>query len=109
VERSKPEHDLEGIKRLVACGHCRVTIKAQQFGYELGYSPTEIKDTILGLEKCNFKKSITERANYRIWQDVYIKKIKELELYIKVKITKGEEPETVILSFKRNGDEREKP
>lgn len=42
-------------------------------------------EEVLNLEKGDFYQSITEFQNYKVWQDVYKKKIKGMSVYIKFK------------------------
>jgi hypothetical protein len=124
VQKRRLSHDLERIKELISKKRCKVTITAEQFGGELGFSASDIQDVVLELDKRNFTKSITERANSKAWQDVYRIQIArdeeaesslgtavqdDLDLYVKLKIAMiaGEET-SVVLSFKKYGEERTK-
>lgn len=109
MDWNSPKYDLQEVKRLIREGQCRITITALQFGNELGFSGTEIKDVVLGLAKGDFQKSTSEIRNNRVRQDVYRKEARGIDLYIKLKIAQGEERGILILSFKEYGDTRMKP
>lgn len=105
----KQSYQLSEVKELISNGSARSTITAQQFAHELGFTRTEIMDTVLSLEKGDFFHSINERANHKSWQDVYKKEVRGILLYIKLKIASVGDREVVILSFKRDGELRGKP
>lgn len=102
MDKPKPTYQLTKIKELVGDGLCKLTISAEQTAHSLGFSASEVKDVILGLERNDFYKSTTEHYNHKVWQDVYIKRIERIDLYIKLKIVEMEDTYLLILSFKED-------
>ncbi|MBW1649565.1 MAG: type II toxin-antitoxin system MqsR family toxin [Deltaproteobacteria bacterium] len=77
-----------------------LTNTSRQTAHNIGFSQTEIIDTISGLEAKDFYKSTTEFYKQNIWQDVYKPTAKGYFLYVKFKITK-DKIRLIITSFKR--------
>ena len=102
MDKSKPTYRLEDIRRLICEGACRLTITARKTATSIGFSETEVQDTVLSLETNNFYKSVTEYRNHRVWQDVYKKTVGDLKLYIKLKIVNIRGQLLVIMSFKED-------
>jgi motility quorum-sensing regulator / GCU-specific mRNA interferase toxin len=96
----KATFDLEKVKGLITTGRCRITKKAFDCAVELGYATKrEVENRVLGLSRTDIVKTMTTDADNKIWQDVYkSKEDDEVELYIKIQISKEEE--AVIISFK---------
>lgn len=102
VEKLKPTYLLNDVKKLVQEKRCKLTRHAEQSTHSLNFSATEAKEFILSLEPKDFIKSMTDNYNHKKWQDVYIKKHDEINLYIKLKITAQN---LLILSFKQDTSE----
>lgn len=83
-------------------GRCRLTQKTLQSTHALGFSRTEAYEIVVDLDQKDFVKSTTERTNHRTWQDVYKKRVRSLDLYIKLKIVDLEGQHVLILSFKKD-------
>ncbi len=66
----------------------------------LGFSETEVIDTILDLKQSDIYKSMTTHQSTRIWQDVYKTSKNNIDLYIKLQISNNNEG--VVVSFKKD-------
>lgn len=104
MEKLKPTYQLDDVKRLIREKRCNLTFKAKRSAHSLGLSETEAKEFILTLETKDFFKSITEYFNHKVWQDVYKKTHREINLYIKLKISEHKGQYLLILSFKPDTD-----
>jgi motility quorum-sensing regulator / GCU-specific mRNA interferase toxin len=84
MEKRKPTHDLDAIKRAFARpGDLVVTVKALQTAAELGCGVEEIIEIIRIIDAKNFFKSMTAYAEHTVWMDVYFVQSRFGELYIK--------------------------
>lgn len=95
-----PSYNLAKLKGLVENEETRhFTRSSFKDATNLGFSETEMVDTILSLEELNFYKTMPSKDSITIWQDVYHITAKEIELYIKLQ----ESPKNrgVIISFKK--------
>ena len=102
VEAFKPRYPLRTIKALIKKkAVISPNIKVLQSATEIGFSIEEAYEEILNLERKDFRKSITEYFNHRVWQDVYKKRIKDVPVYIKFKIVKRDNC-FLLLSFKKD-------
>ena len=102
MRKQKPNFPLVEVKKLVAAGRCKLVETAKQTAYSLGFSETEAKDVVASLESQDFRKSETDFHNNSSWQDYYSKKVKDLRLFIKLKIAPVDGGLVLILSFKRD-------
>ncbi len=102
MDKLKPEYPLEQIKSLIAGGQCKLTGKSIRSAHSLGFSETEAKDVVLDLERKDFYKSTNEFNNYKVWQDVYKKKVGNVNLYIKLKVAEIGNLMVLIMSFKKD-------
>ncbi len=91
---------LEDVGRLIDSGQWLLPLGAKKSADTLGFSETEAIDIVCTLERKDFYKSTTENYNNKIWQDVYKKKVDDLRLYIKLKISVIDDQELVVTSFK---------
>lgn len=102
MRKSRPHYPLNEVKRLIDSGQCKFVQTAKQTAHSLGYSESESRDVVATLEMKDFTKSETEFYNNSVWQDYYSKRVSEVDLFIKLKITHIEEQVVLVLSFKRD-------
>lgn len=99
MEKWRPTYDLEAIKvALGSVDRLAMTTSALQDATALGFDRGGIVETILGIERRMFFKSMTTFADHRVWQDVYHVPARGLALYVKFQadvIT-----EFTVMSFK---------
>jgi motility quorum-sensing regulator/GCU-specific mRNA interferase toxin len=84
VEKRRPTYDLDGIK--AALGSVRtlaMTTTALRDATSLGFDRGGVVETILGIERGMFHKSMTTFADHRLWQDVYYVPTPDFVLYVK--------------------------
>jgi len=62
----------------------------------LGFDDDEVIEIIMSLVHQDLYKSMTTYSDNKIWQDVYHKRVNNLELYIKLQMTS----EAIVISFK---------
>ncbi|HEY9211593.1 MAG TPA: type II toxin-antitoxin system MqsR family toxin [Ancylobacter sp.] len=99
MEKRRPTYDLEAIKlALGSVDRLAMTTSALRDATALGFDRGGIVETILGIERRMFFKSMTTFADHRVWQDVYHVPARGLTLYVKFQadvIT-----EFTVMSFK---------
>ncbi|MFH1558336.1 MAG: type II toxin-antitoxin system MqsR family toxin [Pseudomonadota bacterium] len=99
MEKRRPTYDLEAIKlALGSVDRLAMTTAALRDATALGFDRGGIVETILGIERRMFFKSMTTFADHRVWQDVYHVPARGLTLYVKFQadvIT-----EFTVMSFK---------
>lgn len=99
MEKARPTYDLEAIK--VALGSTEtlaMTSSALRGAMALGFDRAGVVETIAGMDRRMFYKSMTTFADHRVWQDVYHVPARGMHLYVKFQadvIT-----EFVVMSFK---------
>lgn len=99
MEKARPTYDLEAIK--VALGSTEtlaMTSSALRDAMALGFDRAGVVETIAGMDRRMFYKSMTTFADHRVWQDVYHVPARGMLLYVKFQadvIT-----EFVVMSFK---------
>lgn len=84
MEKRRPTYDLEAVK--VAIGSVEalaITSSAYLEATALGFDRAGIVETIVGIERSMFYKSMTTIADHRVWQDVYHVPARGLVLYLK--------------------------
>lgn len=97
MEKNKPHHSRDTIKKLIEAGNVSVTATAIKDSMILGIDRDCMLKTVCMLTAKDFYKSITSYSDPQCWQDVYHSRIKnELIIYIKLTITDG----VLVLSFK---------
>ena len=103
MEKRKPHHDLNKLKRLFKKESSRViTATAQKGAVAFGYMDEEdIVEVINKLGRQNFYKSMTYYYNSEVWQDVYKIKDDEKDLYIKLQLS-TDKIKTVLIQFKQD-------
>ena len=99
MEKRRPTYDLEAIKLAIGSVETlAMTTTALRDATALGFDRGGIVETIGGIERSMFFKSMTTFADHRVWQDVYHVPARGLTLYIKFQadvIT-----EFTVMSFK---------
>lgn len=101
MEKKKPHYDLDELKELVKNDKTRhITYLSIQNAHKIGFSETEIVETILLLDIGAFYKSMTSYGSHTLWQDVYKLSKKGLNLYVKVQ--KSKDGKCVIIDFKQD-------
>lgn len=99
MEKKRPTYDLEAIKSaLGSIETLAMTSSALRGAIGLGFDRSSVSETIAGIERRMFFKSMTIFADHRVWQDVYHVPARGLGLYVKFQadvIT-----EFVVMSFK---------
>lgn len=99
MEKKRPTYDLEAIKSaLGSIETLAMTSSALRDAIGLGFDRSSVAETIAGIERRMFFKSMTTFADHRVWQDVYHVPARGLGLYVKFQadvIT-----EFVVMSFK---------
>lgn len=98
MEKRTPHCNLPVIKSLIEEGKVRATGSAFSGAREMGInSMAGMCAVIMALTTADFYKSMTTRADHRIWQDVYRTKIADgNEVYLKLTVIDG----VLIVSFK---------
>ena len=97
----KFKNTLRIAQELVRQEKCTVSKGAIIAGASLGFSETEIKESISKLTKDNFYHSTQEKHNPKVSQDVYKLQLRNVNLYIKYKIVDNG-AELIITSFKED-------
>jgi motility quorum-sensing regulator/GCU-specific mRNA interferase toxin len=99
MEKKRPTYDLEAIKAaLGSVGTLAMTTVALRDSAALGFDRVAVAETIAGIERRMFYKSMTTYADHRLWQDVYHVPARGMTLYVKFQadvIT-----EFMLMSFK---------
>jgi len=99
MEKRRPTYDIDAIKQ--TCGSIEtlaMTSSALRDATALGFDRSAIAETIVGIDRKMFFKSMTTFADHRVWQDVYHVPARGLTLYVKFQadvIT-----EFTVMSFK---------
>lgn len=62
----------------------------------LGLGPAAIVETLISLERANFRKSMTTYADHRVWQDVYCAVTEAGMVYLKLTVI----DDVLVVSFK---------
>lgn len=84
MEKRRPTYDLQAIKvALGATDTLAMTTTALCDALALGFDRAGVVETIAGIERDMFFKSMTTHADHRIWQDVYHVPARGLMLYVK--------------------------
>jgi motility quorum-sensing regulator / GCU-specific mRNA interferase toxin len=99
AEKRRPTYDLEAFKRASSSAdRLPATGSALRSALALGFGRQEIVDTVEGMRREHFYKSMTAYADHRAWQDVYHVPSAAGLLY--VKFTADLVTEFRLLSFK---------
>lgn len=99
MEKKKPHYALDAIRQVVATRRVNAfTATALVGAAQLGLSPDEAVEIVLGMKHGAFYKSMTTHADHTIWQDVYNVVLKSRQVaYIKVTLR---ENGSVVIQFK---------
>jgi motility quorum-sensing regulator / GCU-specific mRNA interferase toxin len=99
MDRRKPDYDLATIKNAFADPKAlNRTFTAKQGADELGMDDAAVVAVIQALKASDFDRSMTSKADHRVWQDVYRPRVKRRELY--VKFTLDSQGALLLISFK---------
>jgi motility quorum-sensing regulator / GCU-specific mRNA interferase toxin len=96
MEKRAPHRQLPVIRAMIQAGRVRITLTALAGGAALGFDADGIVGIVMTLTPKDFYKSMTTRADHRIWQDVYRPATPAGKVYMKLTVT----DEVVIVSFK---------
>lgn len=84
MEKRRPTYDLDAIKTaLGSVDRLTMTSSALRDAIALGFDRAGIVETITGIERKMFYKSMTTLADHRVWQDVYHVPARGMMLYVK--------------------------
>ena len=84
MEKLCPTYDLEAIKSaLGSVETLAITSSALRDAIALGFDRNSVAETITGIGRRMFYKSMTTFADHRVWQDVYHVPARGLVLYVK--------------------------
>jgi motility quorum-sensing regulator/GCU-specific mRNA interferase toxin len=96
VEKRSPHCKLSVVHSLIATGKVRATVSALAGGAALGFDFEAIVSVVQSLRPRDFYKSMTTRADHRIWQDVYRPATTGGAVYLKLTVI----DDVLIVSFK---------
>jgi len=72
MEKQRPTYDLDAIKSaLGSVETLAMTSSALRDAMALGFDRNGVAETIQGIDRRMFYKSMTTFADHRVWQDVY--------------------------------------
>jgi motility quorum-sensing regulator / GCU-specific mRNA interferase toxin len=84
MEKRRPTYEIAAIKLAIgAIDKLAMTVSALRDASRLGFDRAAIVETIVGIERRMFVKSMTTFADPRVWQDVYHVPARGLTLYVK--------------------------
>jgi motility quorum-sensing regulator/GCU-specific mRNA interferase toxin len=99
IEKRRPTYDLEAIKTaLGSVETLAMTSSALRDAMTLGLDRAGVVETILGVDRRMFFKSMTTFADSRVWQDVYHVPTRDLVPYVKFQADVV--TEFTVMSFK---------
>jgi motility quorum-sensing regulator/GCU-specific mRNA interferase toxin len=99
MEKKRPHYSLDAIRQIVVARRVNAfTATALVGAAQLGLSPDEAVDAVLGMKPGAFYKSMTTHADHTIWQDVYHVVLRSRRVaYVKVTLR---ENGIVVIQFK---------
>lgn len=99
MEKKRPHYSLDAVRQIVVVRRVNAfTATALVGAAQLGLSPDEAVEVVLGMKHSAFYKSMTTHADHTIWQDVYHVGLKSRRVaYIKVTLR---ENGIVVIQFK---------
>ena len=100
MQKRKAHYPLATVKRLIAEGRVSFTISAVAGGTAMGFAADEMLDVVSSLMSRNLYKSMTSRANYKVWHDVYHIDTRRGVVYLKLTIV----DDLLIISFKEKDE-----
>ncbi len=84
MEKKRPTYDLEAVKAVLGSVETlAMTSSALRDAVALGFDRNGIAETIQGMNRRMFYKSMTTFADHRVWQDVYHVPAQGMVLYVK--------------------------
>jgi motility quorum-sensing regulator / GCU-specific mRNA interferase toxin len=99
METRRPTYDLGAIKAAIgSTGTLAITSSAYRSALSLGFDRAAIAETIMGIDRQMFVKSMTTFADHRVWQDVYYVPTGDLVLYVKFQADVV--TQFIVMSFK---------
>lgn len=99
MEKKRPTYDLEAIKTAFgSVEQLAMTSSALRDATALGFDRAGVVETIAGIERRMFYKSMTTFADHRVWQDVYHVPARGMTLYVKFQADVV--TEFTVMSFK---------
>lgn len=102
MEKQRPTYDLDAIKTaLGSIETLAMTSTALRDALRLGFDRAGVAETIQGIERRMFYKSMTTFVDHRVWQDVYHVPVRGLVLYVKFQADVV--TEFTVMSFKEKG------
>lgn len=96
MEKRTPHCKLSVVKALVEAGQVKATFTAVAGGAALGLDLEGMVSVVKALTPQDFYKSMTTRADHRVWQDVYRPMTVVGEVYLKLTVI----DDVLIVSFK---------
>jgi motility quorum-sensing regulator/GCU-specific mRNA interferase toxin len=99
MEKKRPHYSLDAIRQIVAVRRANAfTATALVGAAQLGLSPDEAVEVVLGMKPNAFYKSMTTHLDHTIWQDVYHVTLRFRRVaYVKVTLR---ENGIVVIQFK---------
>jgi motility quorum-sensing regulator/GCU-specific mRNA interferase toxin len=102
MEKRRPTYDLDAIKAVLGSVETlAMTSTALRDAMRLGFDRAGVVETINGIDRRMFYKSMTTFADHRVWQDVYHVTTRDLVLYVKFQADVV--TEFTLMSFKEKG------
>ena len=99
MEKKRPTYDLEAIKTVLgSVEQLAMTSSAFRDALQLGFDRAGVAETIAGIDRRMFYKSMTTLSDHRVWQDVYHVPARGMLLYVKFQADVV--TEFVVMSFK---------
>ena len=99
MEKKRPTYDLEAIKTVLgSVEQLAMTSSAFRDALQLGFDRAGVAETIAGIERRMFYKSMTTHSDHRVWQDVYHVPARGMLLYVKFQADVV--TDFVVMSFK---------
>ena len=99
MEKKRPTYDLEAIKTVLgSVEQLAMTSSAFRDALQLGFDRAGVAETIAGIERRMFYKSMTTLSDHRVWQDVYHVPARGMLLYVKFQADVV--TDFVVMSFK---------
>src|SRR5690606_5929637 len=84
MEKRRPTYDLEAIKAaLGSIDTLAMTTTALRDAASLGFDRSGVVESVAGIGRRMFYKSMTTFADHRLWQDVYRVPARGMMLYVK--------------------------